>query len=303
VEVDVLCGGRRLDAQGAPDGFAELQAHPVLLSVSVKGAVATGVSAVTATQLERTLHASCSSRLTPGHRALVKNVSPSLRPTLPGRPGFTRRSSSAARAYEVAKERLLDGSYEPGTLLSENEFAKELGISRTPVREAFLQLEAEDLLDLYPRRGALVKPISPSEADDVLEARLLIETHCAARVAAGGREVVAALRASIADQEQALRHSGTVGGPGFVIADREFHRLIVAANGNDLLTRQYDALRDRQQRIAATAVARDPGRIAEFIREHGAIADAIDQRDPESAVKSVAAHLRHANDLARRPRP
>ncbi len=226
-------------------------------------------------------------------------MSPSLRPTLPGRPGFARRSSSAARAYEIAKARLLDGSYQPGTLLSENELAKELGISRTPVREAFLQLEAEDLLDLYPRRGALVKPISPSEADDVLEARLLIETHCAARVAAGDGEVVPALRASVAEQEQALRDGGTP----FVVADRDFHRLIVAANGNDLLTRQYDALRDRQQRIAATAVARDPARVAGFIAEHGAIADAIERRKPEVAADRVAAHLRRANDLARRSRP
>jgi DNA-binding GntR family transcriptional regulator len=226
-------------------------------------------------------------------------VSPTLRPTLPGRPGFARRSSSAARAYEVAKARLLDGSWEPGALLSENELAKELGISRTPVREAFLQLEAEDLLDLYPRRGALVKPISPSEADDVLEARLLIESHCAARVAGAGDATVAAgLRASVAEQEQALREGGT----SFVIADREFHRLIVAANGNDLLTRQYDALRDRQQRIAATAVARDPARVAKFIAEHGAIAEAIERRDPEAAADRVVAHLRHANELARRSR-
>ncbi len=225
-------------------------------------------------------------------------MSPTLRPTLPTRPGSARRSSSAARAYQVAKERLLDGSWEPGMLLSENELAKELGISRTPVREAFLQLEAEDLLDLYPRRGALVKPISPSEADDVLEARLLIEAHCAARVAAGAGEVVPALRASVAEQEQALREGGTP----FVVADREFHRLIVEANGNALLTRQYDALRDRQARIAVSAVARDTARITQFIAEHRAIAAAIEARDPDQAAERVAAHLRHANELARRSR-
>lgn len=181
-------------------------------------------------------------------------------------------------------------------LLSENELAKELGISRTPVREAFLQLEAEDLLDLYPRRGALVKPISPSERDDVFEARLLIETHCATRVAGGDIDVVPALRTSVAEQQRALRDGDT----SFVVGDREFHRLIVAANGNDLLTRQYDALRDRQQRIAASAVARDPERIAEFIAEHGAIADAIEQHDPEAVADRIAAHLRRAGDLARR---
>jgi DNA-binding GntR family transcriptional regulator len=225
-------------------------------------------------------------------------MSPSLRNSRPGRPGSARRASSAARAYDVAKARLLDGTYEPGTLLSENELARELGISRTPVREAFLKLEAEDLLALYPRRGALVRPISPSEADDVLEARLLIESHCAARVAADGGQVAGALRASVAEQERALRDGG---GP-FVVADREFHRLIVAGNGNELLTRQYDALRDRQQRIAVSAVARDPSRVAAFIAEHAAIAEAIEQGDPAAAAERVAAHLRGAHELARRPR-
>jgi DNA-binding transcriptional regulator YhcF (GntR family) len=92
--------------------------------------------------------------------------------------------SAAARAYRHVKDRLLDGRFPGGVLLSENELARELGISRTPVRQAFVQLETEELLDLYPRRGALVRPISMLEAEDVLEARLLIETHCVRRVAA-----------------------------------------------------------------------------------------------------------------------
>jgi DNA-binding GntR family transcriptional regulator len=222
-----------------------------------------------------------------------------LRATLPSRPAFARRPSAAARAYEVAKERLLDGTYEPGVLLSENELARELGVSRTPVREAFLQLESEDLLELYPRRGALVKPIAPSEADDVLEARLLIETHCVSRIAAGDGWSVSALRALVDEQELALRDDG----PSFIVADREFHRLIVSANGNDLLTRQFDALRDRQQRIAVTAVARDPQRMAAFIADHGSIVDAIAERSPQLAAERTAAHLRRAHELYRRPRP
>ncbi len=205
--------------------------------------------------------------------------------------------SASQRAYGFVKERLLDGRYAGGTLLSENDLARQLGISRTPVRQAFLQLEAEDLLELYPRRGALVRPISPSEADDVLEARLLIEKHCVRRAAAHGPELASVLREAIAAQERAL----LTGGAGFTEADREFHRLIVAANGNTILIRQYDALRDRLQRIAATAVARDPTRVARFIAEHREIAAAVERRDAEAAADLTAAHLRGAHELARRP--
>ncbi len=216
-----------------------------------------------------------------------------LESTSAGQPG-----SAADRVYTFVKARLLDGRYAGGTLLSENELARKLGISRTPVRQAFLQLEAEDLLELYPRRGALVRPISPSEAEDVLEARLLIEKHCVRRVAAHGAELASALRESIAKQERAL----LAGGVGFTVADREFHRTIVAANHNAILTREYDALRDRLQRIAATAVASDPTRIARFVAEHRAIAAAIERGDSRAAADLTAAHLRRAHELARRPR-
>jgi DNA-binding GntR family transcriptional regulator len=106
---------------------------------------------------------------------------PQTAPDGDGHAPAARAGSASAQAYQYAKERLLDGRFASGTLLSENELARQLGISRTPVREAFLQLEAEGMLELYPRRGALVTPISPSESDDVLEARLLIEGHSAAR--------------------------------------------------------------------------------------------------------------------------
>ena len=207
--------------------------------------------------------------------------------------------SAGERAYRYVKERLLDGRYPGGVLLSENELARELGISRTPVRQAFVQLEAEELLDLYPRRGALVRPVSMAEADDVLEARLLIETHCVGRVAAQDPALALVLLEEIAGQERTLAD----GGAGFTVADREFHHTIVAANGNAILVRQYDALRDRQQRITATLVARDPARVAQFIAEHREIAGAIERRDPDLAVGLIHSHLRGAYELVRRRRP
>ena len=202
--------------------------------------------------------------------------------------------SAARRAYADVKERLLDGRYAGGTLLSENEIAQRLGLSRTPVRQAFVQLEAEGLVELYPRRGALVVPISASEADDVLEARLLIEQHAARRAAAAPPSVE--LRAAIADQEAAL----AAGGAGFIQADRRFHQAIVSAAGNRILTKQSEALRDRHQRIAATTIARDPSRRERFLEEHRAIAAALERGDGETAAALLGDHLRGAHELVRR---
>jgi DNA-binding GntR family transcriptional regulator len=209
--------------------------------------------------------------------------------------------SATAHAYRWSKQRLLDGRFPAGVLLSENELARELGISRTPIREAFLLLEAEGLLRLYPRRGALVSPISPTESDDVLEARLLIEGHCAARVAGPDVALSQSLAQSIAAQEASVA-GDEAQGHVFAVADRQFHRAIVAAHGNALLTAGYDALRDRQQRIAANAAARDHGRIVQFVVEHREIADALQEGDGDRATRLISAHLRRAHDLARRPR-
>jgi DNA-binding GntR family transcriptional regulator len=208
------------------------------------------------------------------------------------------RPSAADIAYAFVKSRLLDGRFAGGTLLSENEVARQLGISRTPVRQAFLQLEAEEMLELYPQRGALVRPIGSSEDEDVLEARLLIEGHCVACLTGDGDALGDILQSSLSEQERCLQR----GGEGFVAADRAFHRAIVAANGNEILTRQYDALRDRQQRIAASAVARDPARIERLIAEHRAIAEAIATGDQPRAVTLTTDHLRSAHELTRRRR-
>src|SRR5919112_4286400 len=109
---------------------------------------------------------------------------------------------AAARVYTYVKERLLDGTFPGGALLSENELSQQLGLSRTPVRQAFVQLEAEGLLELYPKRGALVVPVAASEIEDVFEARLLVEEHCARRAVNAGPALAAELAEEIAEQER-----------------------------------------------------------------------------------------------------
>ena len=93
-----------------------------------------------------------------------------------------RPPAAKDRAYAYVKERILEGAYPGGELLSEGEVAEALEVSRTPVREAFLLLEAEGLMRLYPKRGALVVPVSPGEdrvppGGDARTAGRLVEAH------------------------------------------------------------------------------------------------------------------------------
>jgi DNA-binding GntR family transcriptional regulator len=204
---------------------------------------------------------------------------------------------AAARVYAYVKERLLDGTFPGGALLSENELSQQLGLSRTPVRQAFVQLEAEGLLELYPKRGALVVPVAASEIEDVFEARLLVEEHCARRAASAGPALAAQLAEEIAEQERAIATGESTS--DFARSDRRFHRAIVSAAGNAILTRLYDALRDRQQRIAAVSLARNPADAQRFVADHREIAAALERGDATAACELVSAHLRSARDAAR----
>jgi DNA-binding GntR family transcriptional regulator len=212
-------------------------------------------------------------------------------PTTAHRDRDTETPQSAAdRAYAFVKDRLITGGYPGGTLISEGEVCEALHISRTPIREAFLRLSVEGLLRLYPKRGALVVPVSASEIRDVLDARLLIEQHAARTAIAAGRhrELAVELRA-ILD-----RHSD----PGmprdayrFTEHDQRFHGALVEAAGNRLLADFYAALRDRQLRMGTAALWRDPGRYNTVLAEHTTLADLIDTGDAEAAASALVGHL------------
>jgi DNA-binding GntR family transcriptional regulator len=205
--------------------------------------------------------------------------------------------SATDRAYRHTKERVLDGTYPGGALITEGDVSDAVGVSRTPVREAFLRLQAEGLLRLYPKRGALVVPVSAQEIDDVLETRGMVERFAVDKVIASGRhkEVGARLRESLGAQRK-LRKTPEP----FTEADRDFHGLVVAATGNQVLTDLYGALRDRQLRMGVAALQYDPRRVDRILEEHAALADAIAAGDLDAALATVAHHLRGTEELLRR---
>jgi DNA-binding GntR family transcriptional regulator len=196
--------------------------------------------------------------------------------------------TAADRAYSYAKQRILDGRFEGGDLISEGEIAEGAGMSRTPVREAFLRLESEGLLRLYPKRGALVVPVSVAEVESVLETRLLVERHAIEKVILRGIDLSEDLEASIAEQVRLADVDDTA---AFVNADREFHRLFVAAAGNPTLLALHDSLRDRQSRMGIAAIARDAGRSRSILAEHRDLVAAVTARKPSDALAIIGRHL------------
>ena len=198
-------------------------------------------------------------------------------------------TSATSRAYDHVKQAILDRAYPGGALLSEGEIATAVGVSRTPVREALLRLETEGLVRLYPKRGALVLPVSPQEISDVFETRELVETF-----AAGKASLDPALITELTGFLEAMREHAEAGnGREFARADRCFHRAVVAAAGNEIITQLYDALRDRQLRMARLT-ADDPNRTAAAIHDHTEILEAVRSGDRRRIRGAIHRHLQTA---------
>jgi DNA-binding GntR family transcriptional regulator len=202
------------------------------------------------------------------------------------------RPAAKDRALDHVKNQVLTGAFPGGELISEGEVAAALGMSRTPVREAFLRLEAEGLLRLYPQRGALVVPVSSEESRSVIEARLLLEQFAAGKVIGRGAAVCAAVFERLSGEKQRQRDAAAEHDwPAFLEADRAFHQITIDESANRILSNFYSSLRDRQMRMIGESVIRDAQRMTTIMDEHHVIAEALRDGDLNGARDAVQNHL------------
>ena len=197
------------------------------------------------------------------------------------------------RAYAHVKRAILRGDREGGAFFTEGQVADEVGVSRTPVREALLRLQAEGLVALYPKKGALVVPVTQREAHEVLEARLLVEEWAAGRAWPHRAALVETLKPHLAAMQQAKAADDVA---AFSEADRTFHELIVEAAGNAVLARQYRSLRDRQLCILADGIRTSASRMTHAITAHRTLIRVLESGTKAEFVRESRAHVEDAMD-------
>jgi DNA-binding GntR family transcriptional regulator len=200
--------------------------------------------------------------------------------------------AAADRAYQHTKNLILAGNFAGGELVSEGAVAGDLGISRTPVHEAFLRLEAEKLLALSSRRGAAVVPMAPDEARDVLEMREAIETSTARRALVSGRlspQVLAELRDNV-DRQRELVTAGEI--DAFVDLDSAFHAILIRASRNVTALHFHDLLRDRQHRLRWQLLQVGTDEVTAALGDHELMLAAAEQGDADEFCRLLAVHVR-----------
>ena len=200
---------------------------------------------------------------------------------------ITLAPSTASQVYDWLHNRVLRGDLLPGARLSETEIATEIGVSRQPVREAFIRLGSDGLAEIRPQRGTYISKISNSA---VLSARLIREAVEAdmARLTAGLRPlaVLGAMRAEIALQHQADA-AGNV--EEFIESDDRFHRLLAIGAGHEAVWNDLERLKSQMNRLRHMSMrAFDRVRT---IAQHQDILDAIGQGDADAAEGAARRHL------------
>jgi len=190
--------------------------------------------------------------------------------------------------YTALRERILSGDLPRASKLRQVSLADEMGVSRTPLREALRRLAAEGLVDFSPNRGATVSELDFGDMRHAWAARVALEPG-AARLAAERRDPdgVAAMREAIADQRSADGERGQS-----FSANRAFHLALAAASGNPHLTRFAEMLWVPRIGVPIyVAQAAEPAGPSAWADEHERIADAIEGGDADAAERLTRAHV------------
>jgi DNA-binding GntR family transcriptional regulator len=208
-------------------------------------------------------------------------------------------SSVRAQAYAILREAIVSLRLPPGHPISENELAAELGVSRTPVREAIIRLAGEGLVEVYPQRGSVVSRISVREVREAQFVREALERaalpDAAERLAGAGTD---RLDAIIAEQ----REAGAAGDAArFVAADEALHRTLTEIAGHHQVWNVVHAAKGHLDRVRWLSLPA-PAEVGELIAQHAAIVDALARGDLATADARLTTHLRavlgHLESLA-----
>lgn len=213
--------------------------------------------------------------------SILKNDSTSVPPE-------DRAISLNELAYLRFRQALITLRYKPGDYLNMAQVMVDLEVGRTPVNQAVHRLSAEGLLQILPRKGVMVAPLSVDDALELIEVRLVNEQLCtrlaAARITPAQLEQLREVNNQLAD---ACRQRDSL---AMMECDNQFHHLLAAIAANRRLMDILSIIHAQAQRFWATTLA-DSGHVEEVIAEHSAIVDALEAGDTETAEHATRHHI------------
>ncbi|MGI3167783.1 GntR family transcriptional regulator [Pseudooceanicola sp. C21-150M6] len=205
------------------------------------------------------------------------------------------RDGLVDRVADTLVGAILSGSIGPGEHLAESTIAKQMDLSRAPVREALRLLESSGLVEYRANRGFFVQVISAESVSNLYELRIVLETAAIRRLAETNAEAaLPALQAQVAELYRLADEGADM--MAHVSADMQFHRLICEGSGNHRFLQVFDQIAN-ETKLGLLVIGRlydDPHRMAET---HEPIVEAIVARDADRAAGAIDFHIRVAKDM------
>lgn len=197
------------------------------------------------------------------------------------------RTTRVNNAYERLKTEILNGELPPGFQAPEPDIASRLGMSRTPVREALIRLEADGLVDLVPRRGAKVLPVSRQDICEIYQILSALEALAAETACRNAQPDLLGDLGEILDRSDEALADGNI--EAWAVLDDRFHRLVAKSSGNLRLEAEITGFLDQVYR-ANTVLLRLNKAPASNAADHRALCEAISGKDAEAAAGIARRH-------------
>ncbi|MGV3575816.1 MAG: GntR family transcriptional regulator [Devosia sp.] len=207
----------------------------------------------------------------------------------------SERINQADVAYGRLKKLILDGTLPAGAQLLEQEAAERLDMSRTPVREAMVRLRQDGMVEIRPRHGMRVLPVSARDMAEIYAVLTALEGTAAETVARKGPSArpLGLLRAAVSDMGKALEAGDLM---AWAEADERFHSQLVQMSGNTRLIQMVGQLWDQAHRARMLTLKLRPTP-TNSVAEHAALVDAIASGDPAAARQIHEDHRRRAGTM------
>lgn len=203
------------------------------------------------------------------------------------------------QAYEYVKNLILDQKMDYNRIYSESKLALEIGISRTPVRDAVHRLYQEGLIDIVPNKGFMLHKMTQRDIMETYEIRSAIEGYCSRKVAEDNRsdtvcKLIKELKASLGLQEEIFESNQDV--EAFSTEDQHFHNLLVSYSDNEAFMEIFSQYMHKIKKLACYSLKRE-GRMLHTLEEHRNIYEAICQGDPHKAYEATILHMKAPLDI------
>lgn len=202
------------------------------------------------------------------------------------------------QAYEYMKEKILNNEFTPGEIYSETKIAAEIGISRTPFRDAVQRLVQEGYIDIIPSKGFMLHEMEVRDIVETFQVRTAIEGYCAmlaAREAKSDRagELFEELDRLMGKLNKFAEENNI---NRFVEYDNQFHLKLVAYVGNSAFDEMFGMYIHRIRNMASSSLMH-PGRVAETLKEHNDIIRSMKSGDIEAVNNAISAHMERPKEI------